>query len=50
LIELAGRYIETFERITGRAFEFTGGDPLTRLEHNLNEYFRLQADIRRGPR
>jgi hypothetical protein len=40
LIELAGRYIEIFERINGRAFEFTRGDPPARLEHNLNEYFR----------
>jgi phosphoribosylaminoimidazole-succinocarboxamide synthase len=34
-VEAAARYIETYERVTGRDFEAASGDPLERVARNL---------------
>jgi len=39
VIELASRYINIYERITGKAFEFTEGDISQRINNNLEKYF-----------
>jgi phosphoribosylaminoimidazole-succinocarboxamide synthase len=39
VIELASRYIDIYERITGKAFEFTEGNINERIEKNLKKYF-----------
>lgn len=37
-METARRYIEAFELITGQNFEVVSGDPLSRIERNLQKY------------
>ncbi len=39
VIELASRYIDIYERITGKAFEFTERNINERIEKNLKKYF-----------
>jgi len=38
IVETARRYIEAYELITGQKFEGTEGDPLPRIESNLQKY------------
>jgi len=40
VIELASRYIDIYERVTGKAFEFTEGNINDRIEKNLEEHFK----------
>jgi len=40
VIELASRYIDIYERITGEAFEFPEGNINERIEKNLKKYFK----------
>ncbi|MDO9333441.1 MAG: phosphoribosylaminoimidazolesuccinocarboxamide synthase [Dehalococcoidales bacterium] len=40
VIELASRYIDIYEKITARVFEFTEGNINERIENNLKEYFK----------
>ena len=41
MIELASRYIDIYEGITGKAFEFTEVDINDRIEKNLKNYFNI---------
>jgi len=39
-VETAKKYIEAYESITGQAFEGTPGDPMPRIEQNLQKYMQ----------
>ncbi len=39
IVETAQKYIDAYERITGKTFEPSTGSPLARIEQNLTPYF-----------
>ena len=39
VVEMASRYIDIYERITGKAFEFPEGNVNERIERNLKRFF-----------
>lgn len=39
LVETAMKYIQAYELITGQTFEAQAGDPLSRIESNLKDYY-----------
>lgn len=44
-IELASRYIDIYEKITGNSFNYTNGNPEHRIQDNLNHYFDQQEVV-----